>query len=64
MKAVSSDPQNTDALVKLIYYEAYILESDAKRREKYLKGGNGKESLKTQLKNYFNKNGWKTSPLS
>ena len=50
--------------LKLIYYEAYILESDAKRREKYLKGGNGKESLRTQLKNYFNKNEWKTSPLS
>jgi putative endonuclease len=50
--------------LKLIYYEAYLLESDAKRRERYLKGGNGKENLKTQLKNYFNKNEWKTSPLS
>lgn len=47
--------------LKLIYYEAYLLESDAKRREKYLKSGNGKESLKTQLRNYFNKNEWKSS---
>ena len=47
--------------LKLIYYEAYLLESDAKRREKYLKGGNGKKSLRIQLKNYFEKNEWKTS---
>ncbi len=36
--------------LKLIYYEAYTKESDAKRREKYLKGGNGRGELKTQLK--------------
>ncbi len=36
--------------LKLIYYEAYTKESDAKRREKYLKGGNGRSELKTQLK--------------
>ena len=36
--------------LKLIYYEAYKKEIDAKRREKYLKGGNGKTSLKVQLK--------------
>ncbi len=47
--------------LKLIYYEAYLLESDAKRREKYLKGGNGGKSLRIQLKNYFEKNEWKTS---
>lgn len=35
--------------LKLIYYEVYIKESDAKRREKYLKGGNGKTELKIQL---------------
>jgi putative endonuclease len=45
----------------LIYYEAYLYESDAKRREKYLKGGNGKENLKIQLKDYFLKNEWKTN---
>lgn len=36
--------------LKLIYYEAYILEPDARRREKYLKGGNGRGELKIQLK--------------
>jgi len=35
--------------LKLIYYEAYSKESDARRREKYLKGGNGREVLKVQL---------------
>ncbi len=47
--------------LNLIYYEAYLYESDAKRREKYLKGGNGKENLKIQLKDYFLKNEWKTN---
>lgn len=37
--------------LKLIYYEAYLKEIDAKRREKYLKGGNGRGTLKIQLKN-------------
>lgn len=36
--------------LKLIYYEAYTIESDARRREKYLKGGNGRGELKIQLK--------------
>ncbi|MBI5356960.1 GIY-YIG nuclease family protein [Candidatus Collierbacteria bacterium] len=36
--------------LKLIYYEAYEKELDAKRREKYLKGGNGRGELKIQLK--------------
>lgn len=35
--------------MKLIYYEAYLIETEAKRREKYLKGGNGREQLKQQL---------------
>ncbi|OGD63897.1 excinuclease ABC subunit C [Candidatus Beckwithbacteria bacterium RBG_13_42_9] len=35
--------------LKLIYYEAYLKESDARRREKYLKGGNGRGIMKTQL---------------
>ena len=39
--------------VSLIYYESYLLESDAKRREKFLKGGKGKEELKIQLKDCF-----------
>lgn len=36
--------------LKLIYYEAYISEQDARKRELYLKGGNGKNILKEQLK--------------
>ncbi|OGI59929.1 hypothetical protein A2814_02560 [Candidatus Nomurabacteria bacterium RIFCSPHIGHO2_01_FULL_38_19] len=41
--------------VKLICYEAYLTELDAKRREKYLKGGKGKAELKIQLKECFKK---------
>lgn len=33
----------------LIYYESYLRWSDAKRREKFLKGGNGRAQLKIQL---------------
>ena len=39
--------------LKLIYYEAYVEELDARRREKYLKGGNGRKVLKAQLKDIF-----------
>lgn len=39
--------------LKLIYYEAYTHEADARRREKYLKGGKGRGELKMQLKNTF-----------
>ncbi|PIS15898.1 excinuclease ABC subunit C [Candidatus Roizmanbacteria bacterium CG09_land_8_20_14_0_10_41_9] len=35
--------------LELIYYEAYLKGSDARRREKYLKGGNGRDALKIQL---------------
>jgi len=35
--------------LKLIYYESYHEESDARRREMFLKGGNGKSQLKVQL---------------
>jgi putative endonuclease len=38
--------------IKLIYYEAFLSEKDAKNREKYLKsGGKAKISLKLQIKN-------------
>ena len=40
--------------LELIHYEAYRNMSDAKRREKYLKGNRGKITLKTMLKEYFN----------
>lgn len=39
--------------IKLIFYEAYILESDAKNRENYLKTSMGKRVLKKQLSNYL-----------
>lgn len=35
--------------VELVYYEAYQRWSDAKRREKFLKGGAGRGQLKIQL---------------
>ena len=41
--------------LKLIYYEAYESELDARRREKYLKGGNGRGELKIQLKEILKK---------
>ena len=45
--------------VKLIYYEAYLMEKDAKGREVFLKSGSGKKLLKKQLANYFEHNNWK-----
>lgn len=36
--------------LKLIHYEAYTLESDARRREKYLKTTEGKMFLKQQIR--------------
>lgn len=41
--------------LKIIYYEAYSDELDARRREKYLKGGNGRNELKIQLKETLSK---------
>jgi len=41
--------------LKLIYYEAYANESDARNREKYLKaGGKAKTELKLQIKESLN----------
>ena len=41
----------------LIFYEAYLNEEDAKRREEYLKTSQGSRLLKRMLKEYFyNKN--------
>lgn len=37
----------------LIFYEAYLLKSDAERREKFLKTTEGKKLLKQQLRDYF-----------
>lgn len=40
---------------KLIYYEACLLESDARRREKYLKTNMGRRMFKRRLKDYIKK---------
>jgi putative endonuclease len=39
--------------LKLIYYEAYLLKSDAEAREKYLKTSMGMRVIKKQLTNYL-----------
>jgi putative endonuclease len=41
---------------KLIYYEACLLESDAHRREKYLKTNIGRRMMKRRLKDYIKNN--------
>ncbi len=38
---------------RLIYYEAYLIEQDAIRREEFLKSGSGKRYLDKQLGRYF-----------
>ncbi|PJC47455.1 MAG: excinuclease ABC subunit C [Parcubacteria group bacterium CG_4_9_14_0_2_um_filter_35_11] len=43
----------------LIYYECYISQRDAKRREMFLKGGKGHKELKIQLEDSFKKIGYK-----
>lgn len=40
----------------LIFYEAYMLRSDASRREKYLKTTQGRQALKRMLRDYFTNN--------
>jgi len=40
---------------KLIYYEAYIEQSDALGRERYLKSGAGRQFLRAQLSHYLQK---------
>lgn len=37
----------------LIYYEAYLNESDAQGREIFLKSGSGRKFLDKQLRNHF-----------
>jgi putative endonuclease len=43
--------------VKLVHYEAYVLEEDARRREKFLKTSDGKLFLRRQLSALFKKIG-------
>ncbi len=49
--------------MKLIYYESYSNELDARRREVYLKGGKGKADLKIQLREIFNELDYKKSKV-
>ena len=42
--------------LKLIYYEFYCDEDDARGREIFLKSGSGHRFLEKQLKNYLGKN--------
>jgi len=44
--------------LKLIHYEAFLEEKDAKQRETFLKGGNGKKEIKAMLNEYFRKHKW------
>ncbi len=39
--------------VELIFFEAYVMRSDALRRERYFKTTKGKTALKIMLKDYF-----------
>jgi len=41
---------------KLIYYEAYLEQTDALGRERYLKSGSGRKFLKRQLRHYLDNN--------
>jgi putative endonuclease len=45
--------------IALIYRETYLKWSDAKRRETYLKGGNGRAQLKVQLQDILRELGYK-----
>jgi putative endonuclease len=47
--------------VELIYYESYFLETDALRREKFLKSGAGRKLLAVQLHDIFVKLGYNYS---
>lgn len=38
---------------KLIFYEAFLNEKDAKNREEYLKGGYGRRTIKKMLYDYL-----------
>ena len=41
--------------VKLIHYEVYLLEEDARRREKFLKTSDGKKFIRRQIACIFKK---------
>ena len=39
--------------LRLIYYEAYLVEADALGRERFLKSGSGRRFIDKQLHHYF-----------
>ena len=41
---------------KVIFYEAFVIESDAKRREKYLKTSTGRRMFSRMIKDYITTN--------
>jgi len=41
---------------KLIFYEAFVNQKDALRREKYFKSNPGKRTIKLMLRSYLNNN--------
>ena len=43
--------------LRLVHYECYLLESDARRREKFLKTSDGKLFLRRQLSDLYKKVG-------
>ena len=45
--------------LRLLYYEAYLTERKAKRREHFLKGGAGRAQLKEQLIETFKEVGYR-----
>ena len=56
-KSLYTRKNKKDGAWKLIYFEGYTDRVDAHSREKFLKGGSGRNYLKRQLRNYFsNKN--------
>jgi putative endonuclease len=50
-QAGKSEFTKTKLPVTLIHYEVYLEESDARRRERYLKTTEGKRFLKQQIRN-------------
>lgn len=46
---------------RLIYYEAYVEETDARGREEFLKSGAGRRFLRKQLRHHFGRHPWRTT---
>jgi putative endonuclease len=49
--------------VRLIFYEAYPSESDARRRERYLKTTKGKATLRAMLSDHLTRRGRETQGI-